>query len=435
MINNISFLNFKSNLRPSLRVLGGNNQANVISFNGANLKPLAHDTVSFTSKTKEGNYIDDEALMSAVHNDEICEQLHNDAQEAKQYLHDTIEKYFKGYIYDKVTNPDGLIEPLQSRVKTAGSIKEKVVKKLAKTLLPQKDPNKRLRPYLTTFNPFSKEGIKENIRDVAGCRIVVKDAFDSTMDTIVDELCTLIREEEMIIEEIENHVPKEEPQEQSSAEENGDNKPKQEKVVPYFTEAQLRKIRQVINEVRLANNLPTIDIKVAYSDAGYMALHLDVDTTNIGRRKDNRGFYTELQILGSDVAMLKDIEDLCYKLKDNKSIKQNHPSFTPFEKFFQEAYTNTEDYPFIVEKYQEYTKKAYQAQRMRRPQGNNASDDTKDWSYTYPTIEECGLKDDIPPILDFNNLARLKRDCEDLLYVYNNPQKVLDDAKKPKEQQ
>ena len=163
MLNNINFLNFKSNLHPRLHVLNKSNQTNVISFNGANLKPLACDTISFTSKAKEGYYIDDEALMSAVHNDEICEQLHRDAQEAKQYLHDTIEKYFKGYIYNKATNPNGLIEPLQSRVKTPGSIKEKVVKKLAKTLLPKQDQSKKLRPYLTTFNPFSKEGIKENI--------------------------------------------------------------------------------------------------------------------------------------------------------------------------------------------------------------------------------------------------------------------------------
>lgn len=416
MLNNISFLNFKSSFQPSLRVINKNNQTNVISFNGANLKPLACDTVSFGKKEKQGNYIDDEALMVAIHNDEICAQLHRDAQDAKQYLHNAILKYFGDYICDK-DNPEGIIEPLQSRVKTPGSIKEKVVKRLAKTLLPKQDQNERLKPYLTTFNPFSKEGIKENIRDVAGCRVVVKDAFGNTMDTIVDELCTLIREEEMIIEEIENHVSKD------------------KGVTPYFTETQLRKIKQAVNEVRRANSLPTIDIKETDFGTGYMALHLDVDTTNIGRRKDNRGFYTELQILGSDVAMLKDIEDLCYKLKDNKSIKQNHPSFTPFEKFFQEAYTNTEDYPNIVEKYQEYTKKAYQAQRNRRPHGNSVTDDTKNWAYSYPTIEECGLKGEIPPILDFNNLARLKRDCDDLMYVYNNPQQILDDAKKPEEKQ
>ena len=380
------------------------------------MQPLTADTISFGKKEKQGNYIDNEALMAAIHNDEICEQVHRDAQDAKQYLHDIILKYFGGYICDK-DNPNGIIEPLQSRVKTAGSIKEKVIKKYARTLLPKLEPNKKVRPYMTTFNPFSKEGIKENIRDVAGCRVVVKEAFGSTMDTLVDELCTLIREEELIIEEIENHISTD------------------KGVEPYFTEAQLNKIKQVVNEVRLANSLPTIDVKKTDFGTGYMALHLDVDTTNVGRRKDNRGFYTELQILGSDVAMLKDIEDLCYKLKDNKSIKQNHPSFTPFERFFQEAYTNEEDYPKIKEAYQEYTKKAYQAQRNRRPHDGDVKDDITDWAYAYPTIEECGLKDKIPPILDFNNLARLKRDCDDLMYVYNNAQQILDDAKKPKTQQ
>jgi len=415
MLNNINFLNFKSNSYPPLNALNRNNQSNVIGFKGNNLRPLMRDTISFTSIQKQKT--DAEALMAAFHNEEICEQLHNDAQGAKQYLHDTIKKYFDGYIYDKDKNPNGIIEPIQSRVKSPGSIREKVFTKLARDFEPPKDPTVKPKPMVSTFSPYSKEGIKQNIRDVAGCRIVIKDAFDETMNTIVDELCTLITEEELIIEEIENHISKD------------------ENAIPYFSEAQLKRIRQAVNDVRLANNLPTIDIKSPDFGTGYMALHLDIDTTNIGRRKDNRGFYSELQILGSDVAMLKDIEDLCYKLKDNKSIKQKHPSFTPFEEFFKQAYMDRKKYPNLEEDYKEYTKKAYLSQRNRRPHNGEAKDDITNWAYTYPTIEECGLKGKIPPILDFNNLARIKRDCDDLLYVFNNPQRVLDDAKKPKGQQ
>ena len=195
----------------------------------------------------------------------------------------------------------------------------------------------------------------------------------------------------------------------------------------------LEKIKEAANKVRKENRLKPIQVKETDYGNGYMALHLDIDTTLVGKRRDNRGFYSELQILGSDVAMLKDIEDLCYKLKDNKSIKQNHASFTPFEKFFQEAYSNKEKYPNIEEDYKKYTRRAYQAQRIRKPDKDDATSDITSWGYTYPTIEECGLKGKIPPILDFNNLARIKRDCDDLMFVYSNAQKLLDTAKQAKE--
>ena len=40
-------------------------------------------------------------------------------------------------------------------------------------------------------------------------------------------------------------------------------------------------------------------------------------------------------------------------------------------------------------------------------------------------LEECGFKDKLPPILDFNILARIKRDCDDIYYVEKEVESIL----------
>ena len=64
-------------------------------------------------------------------------------------------------------------------------------------------------------------------------------------------------------------------------------------------------------------------------------------------------------------------------------------------------------------------------QRLRKP-SNNARDNIKDWAYKYPTIKECGLEDKIPAILDFNILARMKRDCDDLYLLEYGSRGILE---------
>jgi len=406
MINNISFLDFKRNNKP-ISMLKRNPQVSLVSFGGGNIRPLAKDTVSFGAKNNKNQ--DLEAFMSVIHNDDLCAELHNDAQEAKNYVQDIVTRYFENFVYDKKKNPQGIIEPIQGRVKSPGSIKEKVVKKFMTAILPSEDSSGRVPAMITIFSPYSKEGMKQNLRDVPGVRLVVKEDSDNAMDVVVGKICDAIKTEGIVIDKIENHFGE------------GSN------VNPYFTKEQLERIAVAANEIRRLNKLPEIGVLENKTPTGYMALHLDIDTTFIGRFKDSRGFYSELQILGSDVAMLKDVEDLCYKLEDGKSIKQKHPSFSPFEIYFKEAYNDTENYPNIRADYKEYTRKAYAYQRNRKPHNGVVHDDTKNWAYAYPTIEQCGLKGKIPPILDFNILARIKRDCEDLNYIYYNPQKILDE--------
>ena len=393
MISNISFLNFQS---QSSQIKSNNNNSKVLNFNikAPKLAPLAQDTISFTGLSE---------YKAAFNNIELCKKIHQCAKPANQYLQDVLEKYFAQDVYDEKTNPRGGIAPISARVKSPESIEEKVSDKISSTFKAVKEEDF----YEKIFSPHSEKGIKDKIRDISGARIVVTEAFDNVMDKVVDNLCAMIREESLIVDEIQNHTSPD------------------SKADSYFTDEQLKKIQDAVNEVRADNGLDEIEVDTDTTKTGYMALHLSIDTRYIPKLAKNQGFWSELQIIGSDVELLKDIEDFCYKLKKGMSIHSQDVAYKPFEEMFLNAYNDTEHYPNVQEAFRQYTIKAYLAQKKRLP-SDDIKDDTTSWAYRYPTIKDCGFEGQIPPILDFNILARIKRDCDDLHNVEINSRSIVD---------
>lgn len=392
MINNISFLNFKSNLKKIDFKTNKNN-----FMQAPKLAPLAHDTVNFTGNIDEWKV--------AIDNKEICSAVTENAIPTNEYLEEILKKYFNQDVYDKRTNPKGKIEPIRTRVKTTDSLEEKVSAKIREILNSKGgDISKRI------FSPQSIDDVKKHVKDISGARIVVKEAFGDAIDDVVDNLCTMIEEENLIIAEIENHVSPD------------------KSALPYFTNEQLEKIKTSVNKVRNENGCSDVglQIKTSPTKTGYMALHLSIDTRYAPKFRKHQGYWSELQIIGSDVELLKDIEDFCYKLKKEMGVVSHDVAYTPFEEFFLSSYNDTEHYPEVKKAFDEYTIKAYKSQRNRKP-SNDIQDDTSDWAYKYPTIKECGLEGKIPPMLDFNILARVKRDCDDLYYVKNHINEILSD--------
>jgi len=401
MLNNISFLNFKSNLQP-LKL--NKNQNNHFNITAPKLAPLASDTVSFKGNVE---------YRRAINNPELCAKIHDDAFFVNEWLKEMLHSYFDDSVYNEKTNPTGNVEDIQARVKTGDSIEEKISEKIEDAMKPENDIRKKI------FSPHIAEEIKENIRDISGGRIVVKHANREAMDQVVDNLCKMILNERLVIDEIEHHFSPD------------------KTVEPYFNEKQLGRICAAANKVRKWSKLPLIKVKPNKSKSGYMALHISIDSTKkpngVGVDSDYKNFYSELQILGSDVGMLKDIEDFCYKLKKGMGIKSGDVAYSPFEKFFLDAYRSADKkYGNIQKNFQLYTMEAYKAQRTRKP-SKDAEDNTSDWAYKFPTIQECGFEGKVPPILDFNILARIKRDCDELYYVEHHTEEILADInKKPK---
>ena len=392
MLNNINLLNFKSNLQP-LKLNKNKNQNQKSNVTAPKLAPLANDTVSFKGNVE---------YRAAINNAELCKEIHKEAVYVNQWLKSTLDKYFGNDIYSE-ENPDGIIEAVQARVKTGNSIEEKISDKIREALESTGDIKEKI------FSPHDEKAIKKNIRDISGGRIVIKNAHNGYMDKVVDNLCKMITSERLIIDEIEYH------------------KSPANDISQYFTDKQLGKITEAANKIRKANKLPLIKAKSKKSPSGYMALHLSINSTRKPNNVDDiyQNFYSELQIIGSDVEMLKDIEDFCYKLKKGLEIKSGNVAYTPFEKLFLEAWNTTDKkYGDVQKNFKDYTIAAYKAQRMRKP-SDDAEDNTKDWAYKFPTIKECGFEGKLPPVLDFNILARIKRDCDDIYRVQEEVEDIL----------
>ncbi|MBR5304712.1 MAG: hypothetical protein IKU37_07800 [Candidatus Gastranaerophilales bacterium] len=398
MINSISFLNFKSNAQA----IKNRDQQNIdFGLNTSSLAPLSKDTISFKGTVE---------YKAAINNSVLCADIHEEAFFVNEWLKNVLEKYFAADICNE-NNPTGGIEGVYARVKTPNSIEEKISDRIRSALESEEGIREKI------FSPYNEKSIKKNIRDISGGRIVIRNAHDGVMDKVVDNLCKMILEERLVVDEIKYH------------------KSPSNDVEQYFNEKQLARITHAANSIRKANKMPLIKVQTVRSKAGYMALHLSIDSTKKPDGADDiyQNFYSELQIIGSDVAMLKEIEDFCYKLKKGLEIKSGNIAYAPFVQLFLDAW-NMQDkkYGNVQKNFTDYTIAAYIAQRVRRP-SENKEDDVRDWAYKYPTIKECGFEGKLPPILDFNILARIKRDCDDLYYVEHHAGEILAEInEKPK---
>ena len=378
-------------------------QNSLFSINAEKLAPLKKDTVSFTAVA---------AYKNAIENVSVCKSLYANAKPAQEYLQNTLNDCFaqKDKNGDIRRNEKGEIlylpgvKTVKGRRKSADSIQEKVANKIENALNSKNDFDMKK----SIFNPNSEDAIKSKVKDLIGARIVMRDtSFEKTAE-VLNRLAKTIEEKGIIIEEIENHPPK-----------NGE-------VKPYFRDKDLEILKKSVNKVREKNGLKPIKIDPKPIDSGYMALHLGVDLTNVGELKTQNGYHGEIQILGADVEMLKDVEDLCYKLKSGKAIKSDDLAFEPFARIFNEAF-NTGSYKkdkMRKNAFNEYTKKAFESQRDRRPT-NKMRDNVADWGYVYPTLKDCGFEKELPSVLDFNVLARIYRDCDDLYKVEHKTDEVL----------
>ena len=395
-MNSVNFLNFKSQVnqyRP--KIVYSSQPLSGFSVKASKIAPLSRDTVSFKGGTNE-------AYISALDNLDICHEVSLNAQEVNKIFVEILNKYFVGE--DEATRQrNKAILSLKARVKSGYSIAEKVAEKISGKFNDKKYYDK---PEVTVFPPKSPVGIKENIRDISGARIVVKDSNSDSMDVVIDNLCKMIISENLVIAEIENNVSPD------------------KSAKPYFNSKQLKKLLDAANQARRKNGLSEIDLKTKITDYGYMALHIIVDTRNKPQLVKNQGYWSEIQVLGRDVEVLKDIEDFCYKLKKGMSIKSKDVAYRAIGDMFSAAY-NDMTRPNVRKNFRLYTIEAYKRQRNRIPT-QDVTDDTTNWAYKLPTIEECGFKGKLPYVLDFNLLARILRDCDDLFHVEYNGQEILD---------
>ncbi len=380
---NLNFLN-KNNFKSALNKNSKNNGQNTYygfsyNFNAPKLKPLAKDTISFLGTNSSQNL--NKSLYDAFDNIEVCKKVSDNGARAEKLLRKTLNSALGEFKYDPKTNPEGIIYKISTRRKTADSIKEKLTNRLEGAIL--KDKSK-------IFNPTDADEIKSTLGDIIGARITLRNADDYQSKVVIDKIIEQVEKGNLKIINIENHEPDE-----------------IRKNLKYFAQEDLQRLEDAVNRNR-PSNLPAVKVKTDTKDSGYMALHLDLDLSNDNFTASQDKYLGEIQIVGYDVECLKEVEDLTYKLLQNKSIKAGHPAYSAFTSYWKK-YSESKDYPDFKDDFTLYTARAYLMQREKEP----VSAENKN-KKALPTIRQCGLEKKIPPELDFNRLKEIKALCDQL---------------------
>ncbi|MBR2068677.1 MAG: hypothetical protein IJ877_02835 [Candidatus Gastranaerophilales bacterium] len=369
---NINPINFTRNFNFNSKK---NNNTN---FNAVLLKPLECDTVSFTGARNLNH-----GLLEAFDNKKICEEISQNAKVAESNLRKAMNKNFADLATSK-QNPNGIIEPIQVRTKSPRSIREKATSKFEEAIVNHNEKN--------FINLNKAEDIKRILQDIVGARIIVNQSDTAKNAAIIDRLIQMVEQDELKIQEIEIIML-----------------PEEEGIEPYFDDMDLERLLTAVNMRRKT----PIEIKRTPSTSGYSAVHIDVDLSDENMISKNAGYKGEIQIIGHDVAYFKDLEDYCYKVKQNKDIKSGHSAYKPFIDHLNKYFENPDKGDEYKEAFEEYTYKAYLLQRKKDPTQSG-------YNKTHlPSLRECQMDNLLPKDLDFNHLAKIKSNCDRLYEIAN----------------
>lgn len=259
---------------------------------------------------------------------------------------------------------------------TFASIKKDILSLMESKYRPEEELNYDKKSYI---KPSSMEGIKHYANDIVRARIIMNNTDREHTQLLFDTIASAAAVGDLKITSVENYVADE------------SKLPMGKKVsdYEYIKSSKLRDFAQQVNA----------KYEEKPSKLGYMGIHINLDLSNgaIGREGSQcKGYSGEIQIVGRDVLKLKDIEDLCYKIKDNKSSYEE--KYDDFANYFLKYYSKCDKQEF-----DNYTYALYLSQRELPPDTSSR--------VKFKSPKELGFKN-IPKELDFNVLAEIKEDCE-----------------------
>lgn len=310
----------------------------------SNLAPLKQDTVSFTGGKKVLEYDEDEPTCGI--NKATAIKLTKEAKPSQRYLDQKLNQIL-GDLVRPEKGKGSLSKPIKSihsRIKEADSLVEKSI----------------------TRKLDSVKEVKEGITDIVGARIVMADNSKSAVDKVINRFTKAVQNNQIKIIEIENYRPDPEV----------DNNDNIIKSYDYSSTKALKELKFACDDV-LGTSIKKSDED---TPSGYMAIHLLVQLPN--------GFTGEIQIIGSEVEKLKDIEDLCFKYKNNKTINQ-------IPQKVKNMLTPLKDKEDVIlrKEHNIYTRNAYLYQREKEMNSNMTD------------TEFLHIPDYLPQSLDFNKIA------------------------------
>ncbi len=250
------------------------------------------------------------------------------------------------------------------------------------------------------IDPTIVGGVKHYANDIVGGRIIIDELGPEYSGLVIEALKHAVEDGMLKITSIENNVP--DPTKLPTG--------KRVEDYAYATNRQLNSLAKTAGVEVIENK----------SKSGYLAVHINIVLENELLDKYNgvfKGFEGEIQIIGEDVLALKKVEDMCYKLKDNKNAI--HEDYRPFKEYFMSFYNESPD---VQKAFDDYTYSLYLAQRSIPPGAVKRNN--------FLTIKELGFEGKVPEELDFNNLKKIKESCDIIHEATVKKQELADEQKK-----
>lgn len=248
-------------------------------------EPLKHDVVSFGVQTPK-NIINPKQLAEKVPTRELQKVVNlaeTESKKVKTYLETTF-----GDMKYSLSNQNVVIEDIQVRSKSLESLLEKI-----RTL---------------GLGGIKTEDIPKNIFDLCGARFVMYNTTTNACNGVIGRFECEVEKGNLILEEIEVKRPaivkKYKPNSKARAQyDYGD-----VKALQSLYDTSIHKN---------PNQFVKLDLDDVSKESNYMAIHLRF-------RLKNGVLPFELQIMGSDVADYKELDDILYKLLGNKSVNKKY---------------------------------------------------------------------------------------------------------------
>ena len=335
-------------------------------------QPLQRNTVTFGSSPTVKHLASKAKGTGIPMRDAI--NAHLRAVEIQPEIKDYFVKLFESITVSK-SRPQNPVEEVRGRAKGALSIWEK-----AKT-----------RGWRTLDEVFL------NMTDLNGVKCVLRDGSPKGVRRALRALLAGIESKVIILEELEVKRP-------SAARGLKQNKDK-------YDYERSDGIKKFVKEAEKAMNGKKVDLKEAcYTDSNYPAIHFLFRFA--GQRR-----MIELQMMGHDVSVYKALDDLFFKILNNKAVEDE---FAPIRMLIEPL--KDEKHAAYLEKFNKYRADSFLFQREKEP----ALTDERGAEYFMPLKYNIPYQDIISPKFykklvdeygivgnpyDFNNIYRIYKIC------------------------
>lgn len=273
-------------------------------INSTNLAPLGADTVSFGAKKRNGDkYTSNDAerylrKFNYGHDDSDAiiekttyasdKEMKTEIRSITRQLASQVHYEADGNLKRFISYMNKAMGPLKTKAGETSNREHPVINMKFRT----KDPDS-IREKSTQKGLRTKEEVKERITDIIGGRIVLGDGMEGGGELVIDKITQAVKDGKFKVIEAENHTPLDQKYKYVS-----------QKKLSELTKASAKRFGSPARNVHTKNQ------------TGYTAVHLLVEFPD--------GYKGEIQILGYDVLLFKEIEDITYKILQNKSVDEKY---------------------------------------------------------------------------------------------------------------